>query len=111
MGRLGRTTTRPRRSCTSTAACSWSRSPKGSGSDAPAAEIRGRVGPLVPFVSSGSFSRTSRKHSGLADVHVHQARHTYAMTWLGEGGSLAALQEVLGHQDFEDDPNLRARDR
>src|SRR5262245_23337024 len=65
------------------------------------AEIRGRVGLLVPFTSAGSFARTSRKLAGLASVHPHQARHTYAMAWLADGGSLAALQEVLGHQDLK----------
>ncbi len=67
------------------------------------AELKDRVGLLVPFSAnaSGSFSRTSRKLSGCPDVHVHQARHTYAMSWLASGGSLAALQSILGHQDLE----------
>ena len=63
-------------------------------------EIKGRVGLLVPFTAAGSFTRTSRKLSKLKAVHPHLARHTYAMAWLVEGGSLAALQEVLGHQDL-----------
>jgi integrase len=63
-------------------------------------EIEGRVGLLVPFTAAGSFARTSRKESGLPNIHPHQARHTYAMAWLDEGGSLAALQEVLGHQNL-----------
>ncbi len=65
------------------------------------AEVRGRVGLLVPFVSPGSFARTSRKLTGLKDVHPHQCRHTFAMAWVAEGGSLAALQEVLGHKDLK----------
>ncbi len=65
------------------------------------AEIKNRVGLLVPFTAAGSFARTSRKESGLPNVHPHQARHTYAMDWLAKGGSLAALQEVLGHKDLK----------
>lgn len=67
------------------------------------AEIRGRVGRLVPFAAtaSGSFARTSRKFSGLVTVHAHQARHTCAMRWLADGGSLAVLQAILGHKDLE----------
>lgn len=65
------------------------------------AEIRSRVGLLVPFVSSGAFARTSGKLARLTGVGVHKARHTYAMRWVAEGGSLAALQEVLGHKDLK----------
>ena len=65
------------------------------------AEVRGRVGLLVPFVSSGSFARTCGKLARLTGVGVHKARHTYAMAWVAEGGSLAALQEVLGHKDLK----------
>ena len=35
--------------------------------------------------------------SGLEHFHVHQTRHTFACVWLERGGSLAALQEILGH--------------
>ncbi len=69
--------------------------------DALLRELHGRVGLLVPFVSAGSFARTSRKLAGLTAAHPHQARHTYAMAWLAEGGSLAVLQEVLGHRDLK----------
>jgi integrase len=67
------------------------------------AEIKSRVGLLVPFAENapGSFARTCRKLAGLSGVHVHQARHTYAMRWIGDGGSLAALQAILGHRDLE----------
>ena len=70
------------------------------------AEIRGRVGLLVPFTTAGSFARTSRKLAGPKNDHPHQARHTYAMAWLAGDGSLAPLQEVLGHQDLKDDAGL-----
>ena len=64
-----------------------------------AREIRSHVGRLVPFAaaSPGSFTRVVRQRSGIARFHVHQCRHTFACRWLERGGSLAALQELLGH--------------
>jgi len=35
--------------------------------------------------------------TGMKRFHVHQMRHTFACQWLERGGSLAALQQVLGH--------------
>jgi len=63
------------------------------------AEVRTHVGKLVPFAegSPGSFTRVVRKLSGIADFHPHRMRHTFACSWLEQGGSLAALQQVLGH--------------
>jgi integrase len=63
------------------------------------AEIRTHVGKLVPFgeKSPGSFNRVVRDVSKIAGFHAHQMRHTFACRWLEDGGSLAALQQVLGH--------------
>jgi len=34
---------------------------------------------------------------GLKRFHVHLTRHTFASEWREAGGSLAALQRILGH--------------
>ena len=62
-------------------------------------EVRQRVGRLVPYAigSPGSFAVRVRKLTGIEGFHVHQMRHTFACQWLERGGSLAALQQVLGH--------------
>lgn len=62
-------------------------------------EIRGRVGRLVPYAegSPGSFAKAVRRETGIEGFHVHQLRHTFACQWIERGGSLAALQQILGH--------------
>jgi integrase len=62
-------------------------------------ELWGRVGKLVPFSSGscGSFALIVRRESRVARFRPHMCRHTFACRWLEEGGSLAALQEILGH--------------
>lgn len=65
-------------------------------------EIAGHDGRLVPYAagSPGSFSRTIRRRTGIADFHVHRCRHTFAMRWLADGGNLAVLQQILGHREL-----------
>jgi integrase len=67
------------------------------------AEVRTHVGKLIPFDAGqpGPFARTCRNLTGLKGVHVHRARHTFAMRWLADLGSLAVLQQILGHRDLE----------
>ena len=62
-------------------------------------ELRSKVGRLVPFAegSPGSFAKVVQRATGLAGFHVHQMRHTFACQWLVRGGTLAALQQLLGH--------------
>lgn len=67
------------------------------------AEVKQRVGRLVPYAngSPGSFSRTIRNLAGIEGFHAHQMRHTFACQWLEKGGTLAALQQILGHASIE----------
>ena len=58
-------------------------------------EIRSRVGRLVATVNADTLARRAR--SVVQKFHVHQTRHTFACRWLEAGGSITALQEVLGH--------------
>lgn len=54
---------------------------------------------LVGFAvaSPGSLAKAVRRATGSERFHVHQIRHTFACPWLERGGSLAALQQILGH--------------
>ena len=62
-------------------------------------EMRSRIGRLVPFSerSGAVFNRTVRRRSGVASFHVHALRHSYACRYLAGGGSILALQAILGH--------------
>lgn len=64
------------------------------------AEVRQRVGRLVPFSEPGSFARMVRRLSGVDRFHPHMLRHTFACEWVDRGGSLAALQSLLGHSSI-----------
>jgi hypothetical protein len=48
-------------------------------------------------VSPGSFAKVVRRVIDITRFRAHQMRRTFACLWLQRGGSLAALQELLGH--------------
>ena len=55
------------------------------------------------------MTRTDLRHlltrlgqrAGVAGVHPHRFRHTFAITFLRNGGALAVLKELLGHETLE----------
>lgn len=61
------------------------------------AEVRGRVGLLFHIGGSWGFNLRVCRLSGIERFHAHQTRHTFSCRWLESGGSITALQEVLGH--------------
>jgi integrase len=45
--------------------------------------------------------RTACRRSGLADLHFHDLRHTFASLFMQSGGNLYALQKLLGHRSIK----------
>lgn len=50
-----------------------------------------------PFVSVYHGWNTSRKKAGLADVRIHDLRHSFASLLINSGRSLYEVRKLLGH--------------
>ena len=58
------------------------------------------VSGFLSCFSNHKLYARKRRHSGVAKFHPHQMRHTFACRWLERGGSLSALQQMLGHSSI-----------
>ncbi len=64
--------------------------------------------PLFPTRNGSPLTRTDLRHllgrlgkrAGITHVHPHRFRHTFAITLLRNGGSIAVLKELLGHESL-----------
>lgn len=50
-----------------------------------------------PFVSIFYAWNTARQHAGLADVRMHDLRHSFASLLINSGRTLYEVQHILGH--------------
>jgi integrase/recombinase XerD len=65
--------------------------------------------PLFATRAGGVLTRTELHHQlarlgkrvGVTHVHPHRFRHTFAITFLRNGGNLAVLKELLGHEALQ----------
>jgi integrase len=64
------------------------------------AEVRQHVGFILPRVTYWQSVVTIRRLSGIVAFRWHRTRHTFACRWMDAGGSLEALQKMLGHAEI-----------
>lgn len=72
------------------------------GTDAPIWTRHDRAGRPGAQLSSHAFVKNLKlyaRDAGLAHVHLHQTRHTYARIVAEETGSIIEVQDALGHAD------------
>ena len=73
---------------------------------------RGRHGhPVRARCARGAGGDRSNRCGRSRSFHVRQLRHSFACWWLEAGGSLTALQEILGHAWIVTDPAVRSARR
>ena len=58
-------------------------------------------GALEPVTRIDPWYFRLRARAGCPDLRWHDLRHTFASRYLSDGGSLAALQKVLGHSSIK----------
>ena len=54
-----------------------------------------------PYVSIFCAWNTARKKAGLADVRLHDARHSFASLLINSGRTLYEVQHILGHSQVK----------
>ena len=54
-----------------------------------------------PYVSIFCSWNTARKQAGLADVRIHDLRHSFASFLVNAGRSLYEVQKILGHTQIK----------
>ena len=56
---------------------------------------------LLPYVSIFASWNTARKAVGLADVRIHDLRHSFASFLVNSGRSIYEVQRILGHTQIK----------
>ena len=56
---------------------------------------------LLPYVSIFGSWNTARKAVGLADVRIHDLRHSFASFLVNSGRSIYEVQRILGHTQIK----------
>src|SRR5690606_25728239 len=60
-----------------------------------------RIGtPIDRYALLNMVSRTAAR-AGVSGANVHKFRHTFAITFLRNGGNVLQLQKLLGHERME----------
>lgn len=78
---------------------------EGIADDSPLWTRHDRAGEPGGPLSSHAFAKNLKRYAAAAglpaDFHIHSLRHTFARQFGDESGSLAAVQEALGHSDVK----------
>lgn len=49
----------------------------------------------------GNMLESAATRAGLSNLNPHRFRHTFAITFLRNGGDIYTLREILGHESLE----------